>query len=513
MWRHYSRVLNIVKRFSAAAAQLRVFATELPETTRIHAFPDRELPVKNGVGIPRNNETPQAWACSGCGRPPPKSGRVLHAFARQTLLAQLVAIGFALTVLCVVSAANAEEASGLRLAVDSPRHGEQIATADGRVFVSGRALAPSDSIRGEFDVTIVIDLSASTRAASGADVDGDGKLGRGRLGPLSRIFETGSTDAGDNVLAAEVAAARTLLGQLDPLTTQVGLLVFAGDGNPDSEDAQLLVPLTDDYDRIHENLDRILRHGPGGRTNMFAAAHLASVELTGAPAARSSTRPGARKVVLFMTDGQPTSPGSAAKGGRMAVAAAERGGALGVRFDTFAIGAEANRDPKVLRRMAEVSGGSFTAVRDPKDLIAAFREIRLADIDELTVRNTTTRSPATYTHLDPDGWFSSVVDLAEGANWLEIRARSKSGHKAVVVMRVELAAGDQPQPLSARLLRRRKRLLESQLGEVRARRVEIEAVQNERVRRELQREMAAERARREKNIRIEVDEAVPAAPE
>ena len=66
------------------------------------------------------------------------------------------------------------------------------------------------------DVVLVLDESGSTFAASGADVDGDGKLGRADL----------STDPGDSIFAAELVAAEKLTEQFDPDVVRVGLVGF-----------------------------------------------------------------------------------------------------------------------------------------------------------------------------------------------------------------------------------------------------------------------------------------------
>src|SRR6185503_2179418 len=107
-----------------------------------------------------------------------------------------------------------------------------------------------------FDILFVIDQSESTSDASGADVDGNGERDRGacRAGP--RIFSLFSAlgrscrGPNDSIFAAELAAVRTLLGQLDPRTTQVGLVSFSGDGNPLSPDAAVITPLTLEYKRV-----------------------------------------------------------------------------------------------------------------------------------------------------------------------------------------------------------------------------------------------------------------------
>ena len=75
---------------------------------------------------------------------------------------------------------------------------------DSRQRRSPRANEPAD-----FDVMIVLDISGSTKVASGVDVDGDGEIGINpefELVPAGVTYPEGtvSTDPGDTILAAEV---------------------------------------------------------------------------------------------------------------------------------------------------------------------------------------------------------------------------------------------------------------------------------------------------------------------
>src|SRR5512145_2686503 len=117
-----------------------------------------------------------------------------------------------------------------RVHVDVELPPEDVAIADSAcgVFVAGRARA----LRGEaqrFDVAIVLDTSRSTIEPAEADIDSDGDIGAATLLPVVSSFEVGCTDPGDSILAAEVAAARELLRGLDPRSTRVALVRFAGD--------------------------------------------------------------------------------------------------------------------------------------------------------------------------------------------------------------------------------------------------------------------------------------------
>src|SRR5262245_1369154 len=111
--------------------------------------------------------------------------------------------------------------SDLRVTIQHPAENAVIGGTED-AFVAGRALA----LLGEFvrfDVMLVIDTSDSTRAASGTDVNENGVVGEDRI---FGVFPT--TDAGDSILAAEIAAARRVLESFDPRNTRVGVVTFSG---------------------------------------------------------------------------------------------------------------------------------------------------------------------------------------------------------------------------------------------------------------------------------------------
>ena len=282
-----------------------------------------------------------------------------------------------------VAAADDAERPDLTLSITSPANGAVIGDPGGMAFVSGKALA----LYGEFqtfDIVFVIDTSESTSAPSGADVDGDGKVGERRggkfLGIFGKVLPLPTSDKGDSVLAAEVAGVRVLLDQLDPRTTRVGIVAFGGDQDPLTPDAYTVVPLTTDYSRARRGLDDILSEGPRGMTNMVTAVNLAAVELMGTQTAYSERRYGSKRIIMFLTDGIPTLPIDSSKmqNARMAIQQAKRAARLKIRIDTFAIGEDALSEPVVVVEMARVTNGVFTPVRNPGDLRAVFEDVTFA---------------------------------------------------------------------------------------------------------------------------------------
>ncbi len=399
----------------------------------------------------------------------------------------------------------------LQVLLAAPLPGATFGGEDGRAFVSGRVLSRSG--RPEtFDVAIVIDTSYSTSAPSGADVDGDGRTGKRLIEqalPLGWVLPFGNTDAGDSILAAEIEAAQTLLDQLDPRTTRVGVIAFSGDAREKTADARTVVPLTPRYRAVRNGLRMLLEEGPHGRTNMYDAVQVATRELGGFDDAisvpRSDPEEGTR-VMLFMTDGHPTLPVSRApmENARLAIEAARRARSFDIRIDTFAIGRSATDEPVVTVEMAAATDGLFTPVKEPRDLVAVFEHVRLTRIEEVAVRNTTTSTDADHVIVDADGGFSAVVDLADGENWLEVRATDSDGLEGVLRVPVTRVPRAGVQRLSPRLEARRLRLLESQLAKLRRRNVEIKLERDQGLRRQLEIEIARGRELQQRSRSLEV---------
>jgi hypothetical protein len=419
---------------------------------------------------------------------------------------------------------TADKPPELRLSIESPASGAVIGDPTGMAFVAGSALA----LFGEyqtFDIIFVIDTSDSTAEPSGADIDGNGVIGEKRgakyLSILGSILPLPNSDKGDSVLAAEIMGCRVLLGQLDPRTTRVGVVAFAGDSDALTPDAYTEVPLTTDFKKVERGLDAIYRRGPKGMTNMVTAVNLATIELLGTQSAYSQKRDGAQRVIMFLTDGQPTLPleNSQLQNAKMAIQQAVRAAKFGIRIDTFAIGEDALSEPVVVVEMARVSNGVFTPVKNPKDLRAIFEDVSFSSIERLEVRNKTSGKMAEYVVPNADGTFSALVPMETGKNTLEVYARSTDGTEGRREVSVSFLAGAEPQELSPRLLGQRNRLLENRLLDLQRRNVEIQAEANEDTRRALKVEIDNERKKAQekaekarKDVEVSVDKPAPASP-
>ena len=387
----------------------------------------------------------------------------------------------------------------MRMEIEYPPAGTSVADSVCGVFVAGRAAAASGEL-SQFDIVMVIDTSASTAEPSGSDIDGDGKVGTQRLGRIGSIFMP-STDSGDSILAAEIAAARTLLDGLDPRSTRVGLVSFAGDPpgyGRQRKPAYTLEPLTREYERIESALDALLASDPEGSTHMAAGVDQATIELLGLRGGLSTTNPRSDKIVFFFTDGQPTlpyGPEATADNVRAVLRAANRAGRGRVRIHSFAIGPDALEGPIAVVEMASRTEGYFTPVRDPGSLVSVVAEISFANLDEMALSNRTLNQDARYFRSTADGAWAGLVEMKPGKNNIRVWARADDGAEVEQLRDIQLDPKSESPPIPAELAARRNRLLEECLRDAKRRRQSVEEDHAELVRRELLVEIEEERAK------------------
>jgi hypothetical protein len=406
----------------------------------------------------------------------------------------------------------------LRLNIDYPADGGIVGDPEG-AFVAGRALALLGEFR-RFDVVLVIDTSDSTRAASGSDVNENGVVGEDRL---FGVFPT--TDAGDSVLAAEVAAALRVLESFDARSTRVGLVTFSGAplappgaisiGSRGGPSAVTEQALTAEYVRVEKALERVLDRGPDGLTNMTEGLRTAVRELKGFRGGISKADPESEKVVLFFTDGQPTLPydgGARAQNVRSVLRAADQAHRARVTIHSFAIGPDALAGPVAAVEMARMTGGRFTPVRNPGDLVDVIRNVDFANLESLEVRNQTTDQPADELVQKADGGFGALVPLAGGRNVIEVVARTTDGSEAREEIVVHHLLGASPGETPQELLTLRNQVLQRRVLTLKRGRVEAERRRNDELRRGLELEIEEERAAAEarsaqqrRELRIEPD--------
>jgi len=311
----------------------------------------------------------------------------------------------------------------------SPKDGSQISQDQKIVFVSGK-VARDAGRSANVDIFLVIDISGSTAMYAGAD------LGDADQPPESSAFPTPQITIGgrtlgnppprnprNSILAAEVAAARRLLLQLNAETTRVGVLTFG-------ENARLLQPLTNDFEQVRRVLTQILRAGAYGGTNMVEGIRMGISELMGLGS--SQRRTDAIKVQFLLTDGFPSLP---IGGGRraapedtdLAINAARLSGKAGIKVHVFALGDEALSYPRAAVGIARESGGVYTPVVRPADVLAVLENISVVGVDYVQVVNQTLGQKASQLRLAADGFFSAAVPVAEGRNQIDVFARASDG--------------------------------------------------------------------------------------
>jgi hypothetical protein len=388
----------------------------------------------------------------------------------------------------------------IELHIDYPAVGSSIEVTPCGAFISGRAraVAPPE------DIVLAIDVSHSTLEATGTDVDGDGVVGVPRLERAGQLFEERSTDPGDSVLAAEVAAARALLGRLDSRSARVALVTFSGEeaGKPA---ATTVLPLTNDRTRVLDKLLEIVNHAPHGGTDLAAGISRAAAELragVGGPARGGS--------VVLITDGYPTAPFGPKREADNVLATLRAGDdALkdGIAIHVIAVGPDALDRPLAAVELAERTGGSLMLIRNPPDLVAGMGDLSVVGITSVRLTNATTGNGARSWWLAVDGLWMGLLDIVPGPNTIEVVAAGVGTHaRRTLELIHDPHAATAPFPPT--LVRQRNALLESCLNGM----LTAERERGQEVLRSLRIEMERERglaeakaATQRKELHIEIE--------
>jgi hypothetical protein len=221
------------------------------------------------------------------------------------------------------------------------------------------------------DVVIAIDRSTSTRFPTGLDIDGDGLVGE--------FLNSGYTDRGDSLLAAELAAVGRLIDVARLGGMRFAIVSYSGRQDfpledsvtqrVDRRDARLEAGLTDDVGELEAAVARVAERGANGASSFAPAMRLALRSLHASdPDARFR-----RRRVLFLAD-TPT-PVRFAPMDRIArddprmEIEARRAIASGITFHSFGIGEAAGTDTAhALAQIAGATGGTYRPVPDPRAL-------------------------------------------------------------------------------------------------------------------------------------------------
>jgi hypothetical protein len=342
---------------------------------------------------------------------------------------------------CAAFAAHADDAGPVKIEIRSPKPGETLHNKTDMAPLAGLAIAGERPT--SFDVMVVIDVSGSTEYPSGIDVDNDGVTGQTERSLSPGVADTPNTDPDDSILSAEVAAATALLDGLDASRVHVGLATFSGDIDPVTErgvnaanDAQLEVPLTDNYGALRGALEAVKLRGPSGGTNMQAGVKLALRELASLPGAQSHPRANSKKVILFLTDGRPSLPFGLAnvedKDDTMAaIDAAALAKVAGVTLNVYGLGPSAIDYPVAATEMAKATNGVYTPVRRPGDIVALLSGVSFANVEDVVAVNLTLMEWAGPNDilLSPDGSFTGFVPVRPGVNRIRVSALASDGSR------------------------------------------------------------------------------------
>ncbi len=348
-------------------------------------------------------------------------------------------------VLLVVAGFDGVGVAEPKLQILSPKDGSRITQDQKSIFVNGK-VARDAGRSANVDIFLVIDISGSTAMYGGADL-GDADQPPESSGFGMPQISIGGMSLGrpplrnprNSILAAEIAAARRLLLQLNSETTRVGVLTF-------SEGAKLTQPLTHDFEQVRRVLADILRAGPYGGTNMVEGIRMGITELMGLGS--SEKRTDAIKVQFLLTDGFPSLPIGGGK--RMTpedisltINAARLSGKAGIKVHVFALGEEALSYPRAAIGIAKESGGTYTPVVRPADALAVLENISVVGVDYVQIVNQTTGQKATQLRLAADGFFASAVPVVEGRNQIDVLARASDGSNSRETINIYYQSGNQ----------------------------------------------------------------------
>lgn len=345
------------------------------------------------------------------------------------------------------------EPESVRILIEAPKAGEKVQNKVHQAPIRGTAIAAGER-PALFDVMLVIDISGSTKVASGVDVDGDGEIG---INPQFELLPAGtypedtvSTDPGDTILAAEIRAADALISNLEQSgRIRVGIITFSGEMNDqgmrksyDQQDAWVEVPLTSDFVSARRRLQAILARGPYGGTNFAAGLRMAISELAGLTGAQSQSRPDSKRVVLFLTDGLPTFPigaGSVSDPGDIeaALTAARLAHKAGITVNTYALGPNALTNPFAATEVARISLGNFLPVQNPGNIVSFLQGVSFANVDDVVFTNLTTKEVSYDVDLRPDGSFTGFVPVREGRNHVRVTALSSDGSSGSIDLELD----------------------------------------------------------------------------
>jgi hypothetical protein len=111
----------------------------------------------------------------------------------------------------------------------------------------------------------------------------------------------------------------------------------------------------------------------------------------------------------------------------LAINAAQLAGKAEINIHVFALGNEALSNPRAAVGIAKESGGTYTAVTRPADVLAVVDKVSAVGVDSIQVTNETNQQKALQSRLAVDGFFASAVPVVEGLNRIQVLGRASDG--------------------------------------------------------------------------------------
>ena len=373
-------------------------------------------------------------------------------------------------------AAGPARAGRVWVELSQPGEEERVRAPIGLVEVRGKA---GTGVPGLHDVLVLIDRSESTWLSSGMDVNSNGRVGHD-LDERRDHYALWTTDFGDTIIQAQMAAARRLVDRLDPEDTRMGLITFAGN-------TEIRAPLGSGRDRLLAALDEVPPYPDKSGTSIFRALNEAVRVLLEAPQNPTLSR---RRAIILLSDGLPTRPSPQQTARRGAIEGAARAASANAKLYAFALGKDAASQGDTFEEMARVNGGELYVVEQPGDVIDYVPYISLTQIDRVAIDNLSMSKPARAVRLFPDGSFDAFAPLAPGLNRLRLTVETTDGTVRAIDRRVwfEKTSGETAEE---------QRGLQDLLRTLRIRTVETELAERARRKRE--------RLRLERSLEIQVE--------
>lgn len=349
--------------------------------------------------------------------------------------------------------------------LEHPYAGQRIREPAALVEIRGWA---GTGIRGQHDVVVVIDRSASTFRASGVDVDGDGVIGAPiDIGPPGGPAQIVVSDPGDTIAEAERLAARRLVEHTNPDSTRLAIVTFG-------LSEHVRAGLGSDRAELLASLDTLPKGPAPGGTDFYGAILRAIRVFEEAPARPDEIR---HRSIILLSDGFPNVPSPRSFAEKAALRASQHAARARIRIYSFALGVAVSSRPRVFRELAEATGGELMLVERPGEIIDYVPHMSLTRLRSIEVENLTSGRRARAVRLFPDGSFDGYAPLVPGPNLLRVTIRSEAGAEKQLHRRVTYQSTPADTPggrrrLEIMLERLRIRTFETELAEKARRRLD-----------------------------------------